>query len=86
MRGACVPGGGGVDRAAKISNLQLPIGPRPQQQILWFDIPVNHLLGVAVVEGICHLHDVLEDKCGRNKTKRLIQGCAQRKLENKTTH
>ena len=53
-----IPGGGCVNRPAKICDLQLPIGP--QQQVLWFDVPVDHLLGVAIVEGISQLHDVLQ--------------------------
>lgn len=46
-----------MNRPAKICNLQLSIGP--QQQVFWFDVPVNHLLRVTVVEGIGQFHDVL---------------------------
>ena len=53
----CVPGGGRVDRPAEVCDLQLPVGS--QQQVLWLDVPVDHLLRVAVVQSIRQLHDVL---------------------------
>lgn len=52
-----IPGGRCMNRPAKICNLQLSISP--QQQVFWFDVPVNHLLRVTVVEGISQFHDVL---------------------------
>lgn len=38
-----------VHAPAKVCDFQLPI--EPHQQVLWLDVPVNHMLGVAVRQG-----------------------------------
>ena len=38
-----------MHRPAKVSDLELALGA--QQQILWFDIAVDDVLGVAVQQG-----------------------------------
>lgn len=58
-----VPQGGRVHRPAKVGNLQLSL--EPQEQILWLYVSVNHLLPVAVHQGICQLlHDLGEPMTG----------------------
>lgn len=46
-----------MHRPAKVGNLQLPL--QPHEQILWLDIPMDHLLTVTVEEGISQLFHVL---------------------------
>lgn len=44
-------------RPAEVSNFQLSL--EPQEQILWLYVSVNHLLPMAVHQGICQLlHDL----------------------------
>ena len=46
-----------MHRPAEVSNLQL--SPEPQEQVLWLDVSVNHLLRMAVCQSICQLlHDL----------------------------
>jgi len=40
-------------------NQQISVSLHVQEQVLWLDIPVDHLLGVAVGQGSTHLPDVL---------------------------
>lgn len=47
----------GVDGPAEISNLQL--SPRPKQQILRLNVPVNNVLFVAIPEGRRHFQNEL---------------------------
>ena len=67
-----IPQGGGMHRPAEVSNLQLT--PEPQEQILWLDVSVNHLLCMAVRQSICQL---LHDLGGQWQTVRqgLTSGC-----------
>lgn len=53
-----------MDRPAEVCYLQLPT--EPQQQVLRLDVPVDHFLRVAVVQGIRQLHYVLEKQNGFN--------------------
>ena len=48
--------------------------PEPQEQILWLDVSVNHLLRMAVCQSICQL---LHDLGGQKQTVRqgLTSGC-----------
>ncbi len=62
-RGA--PGGGGVDGPAKVRNLDVSL--HADKQVLWFDVPVDHLLGVAVDEGVSQLSYVLHGRGGERK-------------------
>ena len=40
-----------VHRPAKVCNLELPM--KAQQQVLWFDVPMDDMLGVAVHQCLC---------------------------------
>ncbi len=52
------PGGGRVDRPPKVCDLQFSI--RPQKQIFRFNVSMNHVLGVTVVQGVSELHYILQ--------------------------
>ena len=45
------PGVGGMHRPAKVRNLELSV--QPQQQVLRLDVSMDHMLGMAVHQGLC---------------------------------
>ena len=51
------PGGGRVDGPAEVGNLQITL--HVEEEVLGLDVPVDDLLGVAILEGLGHLVDVL---------------------------
>ena len=67
-----LPQWGGVHRPPKVCDLHFT--PEPQQQVLWLNIPVNHLILMAVGQGICQLLHYL---CEQRKRGLALTGVAE---------
>ncbi len=53
------PRAGRVDGPAEIGDLQLPVDAN--QDVLRFDVPIDHVLRVAILQGVRHLEHVLQE-------------------------